>query len=475
MAERMTFYFYDYETFGKHPAYDRPAQFAGQRTDVNFNPLGDPLVIYCRPAEDYLPEPEATLISGITPQQTLLKGLSEAEFARQIHAEFSQPNSCILGYNNIRFDDEFTRHLFYRNFYDPYAYCWQGGNSRWDLLDVVRACYALRPDGIEWPIDMYGNPSLKLERLSHANQIDHQQAHDALSDVYATIGIARLTRKAQPRLFDYLFQLRAKQRVAALIDVSNQTPLLHVSGMFGAARCYASWIAPIMWHLENPNAVIVCDLAGDIAPLIEKDSESLRQHLYTRSDQLGKGESPLPLKLIHTNRCPVLAPLKVLSPADITRLQFNPRLYLDNLELITSSRQICEKVGSIFQRLEKDTLKERAVDGRLYDGFFSPSDQAIMRTIGTRGGEQLAELNFSYQDERVGQLLFQYRARNYPETLNADERRCWLERCRAKVNGQIDTYLNKVRDLMQMHGGNPRNLALLQDLLIYAEQLALIY
>jgi exodeoxyribonuclease-1 len=91
------------------------------------------------------------MVTGITPQEAREKGVNEAEFARRIHDLFTVPNTCVVGYNNIRFDDEVTRNIFYRNFYDPYAWSWQNRNSRWDLLDIMRACYALRPEGINWP------------------------------------------------------------------------------------------------------------------------------------------------------------------------------------------------------------------------------------------------------------------------------------------------------------------------------------
>ncbi len=186
-----TFFWFDYETWGVNPATDRPAQFAGVRPDQDCNISGAPVVIYCQIPNDYLPSPEAALITGITPQKTLRDGLPEPEFIRRIHQELSQPNTISLGYNNIRFDDEVTRYTLYRNFYDPYAWSWQNGNSRWDLLDVMRACYALRPDGINWPEDELGRPSFKLEKLSIANGIEHSNAHDAMADVIATIELAK--------------------------------------------------------------------------------------------------------------------------------------------------------------------------------------------------------------------------------------------------------------------------------------------
>lgn len=248
--QQSTFLFHDYETFGTHPALDRPAQFAAIRTDSEFNVIGEPEVFYCKPADDYLPQPGAVLITGITPQEARAKGENEAAFAARIHSLFTVPKTCILGYNNVRFDDEVTRNVFYRNFYDPYAWSWQHDNSRWDLLDVMRACYALRPEGINWPENDDGLPSFRLEHLTKANGIEHSNAHDAMADVYATIAMAKLVKTRQPRLFDYLFTHRNKHKLMALIDVPQMKPLVHVSGMFGAWSGNTSWVAPLAWHPE---------------------------------------------------------------------------------------------------------------------------------------------------------------------------------------------------------------------------------
>ncbi len=193
MAE-LSFYWHDYETWGADPSRDRPSQFAGIRTDAELNVIGDPLMIYCRPTMECLPQPMACAVTGITPQKALDEGLDERAFMAAIHRELAAPGTCGVGYNSIRFDDEVTRYGLYRNFYDPYAREWKDGNSRWDLIDVVRLCCALRPDGIEWPLREDGTPSFKLEVLTAANGIGHEAAHDALSDVHATISLARLIR-----------------------------------------------------------------------------------------------------------------------------------------------------------------------------------------------------------------------------------------------------------------------------------------
>ncbi|MGH8474260.1 MAG: exonuclease domain-containing protein, partial [Methylococcales bacterium] len=132
MPRTPTLYWHDYETFGTDPAWDRPAQFAGLRTGEDLEIIAEPLVLYCKPADDMLPNPEACLITGITPQLASRKGLPEADFIAAIHEQLAQPATCGAGYNSLRFDDEVTRNCLYRNFYDPYAREWQHGNSRWD-------------------------------------------------------------------------------------------------------------------------------------------------------------------------------------------------------------------------------------------------------------------------------------------------------------------------------------------------------
>ena len=343
-----TFFIYDYESFGINPASDRPAQFAGIRTDADFNIVGEPVMLYCRQTGDYLPSPESVLITGITPQECNEKGMSEPEFATRIWAEFARPNTCIMGFNNIRYDDEMTRYLFYRNFIDPYEYSYKNGNSRWDLLDVARACYALRPEGIGWPRDSDGLPVFRLEQLTAANGIAHEHAHDAMSDVYATIETAKLIKQKQPRLFQYFFEHRSKAALGNMIDTQNFTPLVHVSGMFGNYRGNTALIAPLAHHPTNANAVIACDLSADLGDLLTLDADTLRERLYSKKEALlEQGILPVPLKLVHLNKCPILAPLKTLRDEDAERLGISRAGCLDNLQALQRLSEIRNKVQKI--------------------------------------------------------------------------------------------------------------------------------
>ncbi|ALB68858.1 Exodeoxyribonuclease I [Cronobacter dublinensis 1210] len=469
-AAQPTFLFHDYETFGKSPSLDRPAQFAALRTDENFNVIGEPEVFYCKPADDYLPQPEAVLITGITPQVALARGENEAEFAGRIHALFTVPKTCVVGYNNVRFDDEVTRNIFYRNFYDPYAWSWQHDNSRWDLLDVMRACYALRPEGIVWPENSDGLPSFRLEHLTVANGIEHANAHDAMADVHATIAMAQLVKTRQPRMFDYLYTYRSKQKLATLIDIVQMKPLVHVSGMFGAWRGNTSWIAPIAWHPDNRNAVIVVDLAGDISPLLELDADALRERLYTPKAVLGD-DSAVPVKLVHLNKCPVLAQANTLRPEDAERLGIDRQHCLNNLKVLRAAPQVREKLVALFAEAPPFPPTSN-VDAQLYDGFFSDADRAAMRIVLQTPPQNLPALDITFVDKRIEKLLFNYRARNFPGTLSEPEQQRWLNHRRDVFTPEfLQAYAQELEMLYNQYESDKEKTALLKALYQYAQEI----
>nr|WP_288498037.1 exodeoxyribonuclease I [uncultured Pseudomonas sp.] len=422
-------FWYDYETTGIDPRRDRPLQVAGIRTDEQLNEIDAPINLYCQPSDDILPHPAACMITGIGPDRLAREGLSEAEFMTRVHAELARPGTCGVGYNSLRFDDEVTRYSLYRNFFDPYAREWQGGNSRWDLIDMVRTAYALRPEGIEWPQDEHG-VSLKLERLTAANGIDHGQAHDALSDVRATIALARLIRERQPKLYDYLYGLRSKHQV--LDQIRLLQPLVHVSGRFSGARHYLAVVLPLAWHPRNRNALIVCDLHLDAAPLLNESADTLKQRLYTRRDDLG-GELPVPLKLIHINRCPVIAPLGVLRDEDCQRLQ------LDKTELQARAKRLADTQEQWRDKLPQVYTEESFAsvmdpEQQLYDGFIGDRDRRLCEQVRNCDPSQLAAQSWPFDDARLPELLFRYRARNFATTLSSEEQLRWHAFCRQRLS-----------------------------------------
>lgn len=472
-----SFYWHDYETFGADPAKDRPSQFAGIRTDGDFNVIGEPLVIYCQPQRDILPHPEACLITGITPQHALKEGVCEAEFIRQIHNEFAQPGTCAAGYNSIRFDDEVSRYTLYRNFYDPYEREWKNGNSRWDLIDMVRVCCALRPEGINWPKHEDGSPSFKLEDLTKANGISHEAAHDALSDVYATIAMAKLIKQKQAKLFDYLFKLRNKREVSAMLDVASKAPVLHTSAMFPANRFCTTLVMPLAIHPVNKNGVICYDLSVDPTALIELDADTIRKRIYTSTADLPEGVERLALKTIHTNRCPVVATSKLLDEEIAERVQLDLSAARKNYIQLKNSKGLAEKLQEVFADVEFP--EKNNPDLMLYSGgFFSAADKQQMAQVRASSAAELAEYNFTFEDQRLPEMLFRYRARNYPESLNEQESLQWQEHCfqhlteaTAENAWVMDEYLAVVDTLLSDQQCSERDKVILQKLLDYSDAL----
>ena len=471
----LSFYWHDYETFGVMPRRDRPAQFAGVRTDAELNEVGEPQMIYCQPAPDYLPDPESCLLTGILPQTCLERGLPEHAFAAAIERELAMPGTVGVGYNTLRFDDEVTRHLFWRNLIDPYAREWQNDCGRWDLLDVVRCMYALRPEGIVWPRHEDGRPSFKLEHLTAANGLAHEAAHDALSDVRATIALARLIRGLQPRLWDFCLKLRKKDAVLAEIDLANPKPFLHVSGMFGPERGCIAVVWPLGPHPTNKNEIIVWDLAQDPGELAGLDAATVRERMFTRADALPEGVARLPIKTIHINKSPVvIGNLKTLSPTMAEKWGIDVAQALRHAEAARNIKPLTALWREVFARPAPETPAD--VDEDLYGGFVGNSDRRILNQLRTLDASELAGEKVSFADGRLEELLFRYRARNFPETLSESEQARWemhrIAQLHQGVGGarSLPVFFDRIDALSE--AADERGEAILGALYDYAEAIA---
>ncbi len=431
MSSSESFYWHDYETSGADAAQDRPWQFAGVRTNAALEIIGEPLTLYAQPTPDRLPHPAAVRVTGITPQLAAQEGLPEAEFIARIHTELSQPKTCGIGYNSIRFDDEITRFALWRSLRDPYAREWQNGNSRWDLLDVMRTYRALRPQGIEWPLRDDGFTSFRLEALTQANGIEHGAAHDAMADVIATIEMARLLKRCDRELFGVLYAQRSKRAVSALIDVQQLTPLVHVSGMFGAERHNLALVAPVAWHPHNNSEVICVDL-GRSPDFLELDPAVIREHLFTPRDDLPEGIERPPLKTIRLNRAPVLLPAQWVAGPVAEALGLDGDLHRRHLAALRQARLAdAEGFMTRFQNIwaEQAFPPRSDPDIMLYEGFLDATDRSLCEQAITDEPASLAGQSFPFSDQRLPELLFRYRARNFPDTLTEAEMAQWQEHC----------------------------------------------
>ncbi|WP_133479748.1 exodeoxyribonuclease I [Cognatilysobacter segetis] len=456
-----SFLFYDLETFGACPRRSRIAQFAAIRTDADLNPVDDEICFYVKPADDLLPSPVASLITGISPQHACEHGVNEAEAFARIHEQMMRPGTCTAGYNSLRFDDEFVRHGLFRNFYDPYEREWRGGNCRWDLLDVMRLAHALRPDGIEWVYREDGTPSFTLEGLATANGVRIGDAHEALSDVRALIGLSKRLRDAQPRLWAYCLRLRDKRFAGSLLDAVAMKPVLHVSQRFPASRLCAAPVLPIAPHPRVGNRVIVYDLLQDPTQLLSASAETIASRLYVRQDEMAEGEERIALKEVHLNRCPALVDWNHLRDEDLARLRIDAGRVEDNAaRLRAHADEIVEKVRRVYAAMPDRGAAD--CDASLYDGFLPDGDRQRFPDVRGTPARYLGATDFHFADPRLPELLFRYRARNWRDSLDASEQARWDGYRRERLADtsrseySFPTYFEEVDQLRSQHAGDAR-------------------
>ncbi|MEK9821448.1 MAG: exodeoxyribonuclease I [Gammaproteobacteria bacterium] len=456
-------YWYDFETTGIDPVLDRPLQFAGVRTSLDLKEIAAPQNLICRPGDDVIPQPGALLVTGILMTDVVAHGMNERDFTAAIAAQFCQAGTCVAGFNNLRFDDEFTRQMFYRNFHDPYAREWRGGNSRWDVIDLARAAYALRPAGINWPERSPGLPSFRLEDLARANGLAHLDAHDALADVRATIHVARLIKSAQPRLYDFAFRLRDKKAVLQQLYPLGKQAVVHVSSMYPAAQGCTAIVLPLCQHPMNNNAIIAVDLAQAPGRLLSLGAAEIAQLVFSPQAELN--EARLALKSIHINRSPIVAPLATLGAPEAERLSLDPVLAQSHLAALKGAPGLVEKIQEAFS--ERRFTDNEDPDSLLYGGgFFSDADRRTMDELCRTEPEALAAFAGRFQDDRLDEMLFRYRARNWPEQLSAAEREQW-NRYRAQRWQQDDLLATVEAELVRLRAEPGNNQTVLQSLADY--------
>ena len=463
-----TFFFYDLETSGLNPRDDRIMQFAGQRTSLDLEPIGEPFNILVTLPDDTLPSPDALMVTGITPQQTKDDGMSEADFAKLLMKEVFTPDTITVGFNNIRFDDEFIRHLFWRTFYDPYEWFWKDGRSRWDILDVVRMTRALRPEGIVWPV-VAGKPSNRLEVLTKENGIDHMKAHDALSDVEALIAVTKLVKTTQPQLFSYLLEMRDKKAVKQLVNLEDKQPFVYVSGRYDAEYHKATVAFPLT--AGRNSAVVVYDLRHDPTPFITLDDAALKARLLASWDERQKDDFvAVPVKELHHNKAPAVAPLGVLAQeGGWARIALTEEVVKKHRDLLLANSDFAERIRTILEgRPEYDRHPDP--EGQLYGGFLSENDTLLCEKVRHASPEQLADFQPTFIDERLSPLLLHYKARNFPRTLAEDEVVLWETWRAAHLKRQLPSFVNRLQTLASTTQDEQKQFVL-QEMQLWAESI----
>lgn len=459
-----TFFFYDLETSGLNPREARIMQFAGQRTGMDLKPIGEPINVMVRLSDDILPEPGAIMVTGITPQQTLADGISEPDFCKLLSEEICCDDTITVGFNSVRFDDEFVRHALWRNFYDPYEWCWSNGRSRWDMLDVVRMVRALRPEGIKWPVDENGKAVNKLELLARENGLIHTKAHDALSDVEALIGLSKLIRDKQPKMFEYLLRMRDKREVLKLVNLENPVPFVYSSGRFDPALQKTTIAYPVSMGAK-PGSLLVWDARHDPTPYLGASPQALASIIFAnREARAVEGFESLPVKELSPNKCPAVAPLGVLDPDSQVRLEITLDMIQKHISILASNPAFGEAMRTAYE-MREPYEQSSDVESQLYNGFSDNKDKPRIEAVRNASPKELADFHPNFVDDRLTHLLVRYKARWYPQTLSDEERIVWEEYRTQKLQSIMPRYF----ETLQKMAAGPFDKFILEELQLWAE------
>lgn len=464
-----SFFFYDLETSGLSPRDARIMQFAGIRTDLDLQQIGEPYNVIVTLNDDTLPSPEALMVTKITPQQTAEEGYTEAQFAKILQEEVFTEDTIVVGFNNIRFDDEFLRALFWRTFYDPYEWSWKNGRSRWDMLDVVRITRALRPEGITWPV-VDGKPSNRLELLTKENGIEHLKAHDALSDVEALIAVTQLIKDKQPHLYDYLLKMRDKREVQKVVSLDNKQPFVYTSGRYDAEFQKTTVAFPLIQGRNN--TVIVYDLRYDPTPLISLSVEELKERLFASwEDRNADGFMKVPVKQLQFNRAPAVAPLGVLEQSDgWNKVQLTKESVERHRKILLGAVRFAENVREALES-RPEFPKQADAEAQLYDGFVGDKDKLRIETVRNATGRELKDFQPRFDDQRLTPLLLRYKARNFPQSLSSSESQQWEEWRTARIARQLPDFLKSLQTLSGTVTSE-QDQFILQELQLWVESIA---
>jgi exodeoxyribonuclease-1 len=469
-----SFFFYDLETSGISPRTSRIMQFAGQRTDMDLKPVGEPFNILIKLTPDILPEPDAILLTGITPQQVNADGITEAEFLKIFESEINTPGTIFTGFNSVRFDDEFMRFLRYRNFYDAYDWQWKDERSKWDLLDLTRMTRALRPDGIKWPFASNGEPTCRLELITALNGLDHEHAHDALNDVLASIALAKLIHDHQPKLFDFVLGMRDKKKVQAVVNAGE--PFVYTSGKYSNSCNKTTVVTKVADHPDGQSA-LVYDLHFDPGEYVNLTPKELVKIWRWQKDP---GAKRLPVKTLKFNRCPAVAPLGVMDEASQERIDLDQKTWEANAKKLAAAKDFPGKLLEALKLMDKQRQMElmsheQEVDSQLYDGFFDDHDCGLLGNVRAAEPAQLDTFASQLHDNRLKALLPLYKARNYPDSLNTDERAEWDKFCAQRLfAGGQDSRLAKYFARLQECAALPqyaKKQFLIEELKLYGESI----
>jgi exodeoxyribonuclease-1 len=418
----LAFVFYDLETTGADKRFDQILQFAAVLTDDDLNVV-DQFEIRSRLLPHIVPSPGAMMVTGVRVNQLVDPSIpSHFEMCTKIHQVLSDWSpATMVGYNSLRFDEEFLRQAFYASLLPIYLTN-TAGNSRLDALTLVLATRAFRPEALNWPLDEDGKIRFKLDRLAPVNGFAHDNAHDALADVRATIHLTRLIKERAPDVWAAGMAYRTKAAATAYVEREK----VFVASRLRAAIQTSTLVTALAANPNQPSEVFVFDLQFDPALLTTMPEDELTELI---------AGTPRPVTSIRLNTCPLFMPVEAVGSLAVG--------YALGMEELLRRATLVTGDAGLRQRLIKVALAGRTpfaesphVEDQIYAGFYNRTDQALIDEFHKSDWIRRFELARLFADQRLRTLARRLVYCEAPSVVPAKDRERYGHAIAARISGK---------------------------------------
>lgn len=383
----MHYVFYDTETTGTQTAFDQILQFAAIKTDQEFNEL-ERFDIRCQLLPYIVPAPGALRVTGVTPAMLTDPTLpSHYQAMLEIRAQLlAWSPATFIGFNSLDFDEILLRQALFQTLHPAYLTNTEG-NRRSDAMRVAHAASIFAPESIDVPTDHRGRETFRLDRLAPANGFNHDGAHEAMADVEATIHMARLIRQRDPAIWDALDRATTKNAARDLINAESMFVL--TERYF--SRTYSWLVTPCGQNPEYDAQQAVFDLYYDPDDYRQLSTEDLVGVLSA---------SPKVIRSLRTNAQPIIMPAEA-APPSVKALAIPPAELARRVAVIQADNDFRDRVGHAQALRFADQTPSPYAEARIYDGFPSNADQALMAQFHEEGWPDRVALADRIEDDRV--------------------------------------------------------------------------
>ena len=418
----MSFVIYDVETTGLNRRFDQILHFAAVRTDDTLSPTAT-IEVRSRLLPYVVPSPKALLLT-----RTSLRDITDPhrpshyEMVREIQRTLAAWSPALfLGYNSIRFDEEFLRQAFYQCLH-PTFLTNTNNNARADVLNMMRALACLRPGVLQVPRDPEGRQVFRLADLAAANGFASAGAHDAMRDVELTLQLCQRVREGAPDIWSSFMRFASKQAVIAFI---REEPAFGYFDNFEGTRS----VRPLTRIGISPldaNVHYCLDLTHDV--------DALRRLTDSELGEAVRARFRSPIRRLKVNASPFVAPLWEIGAVDLEPADEDE--LMRSAQAVQSDEELVARLVAAARTTDRTYPPSEHVELQIYGaGWPSNDDVVACRHFHESAWESRLEIALGLSDSRLRRLGRRLVYFERPDLLRPVDRSAFDEEVARRVRG----------------------------------------